>query len=57
MVCTMNRAVHRRHLSQLRKMSDEIEAVLIFSKHLAFQLFDTAIYLVGLWSLLRWLLK
>ena len=57
MFCTMNRALRRRRISQLKKICDEIETVLVSSKHLAFQLFDTAVYFVGLWSLLRWLLK
>jgi len=38
-------------------MGDEVEAVLIFSKRLAFQAVDAAIYFVGLWSLVKWLFK
>ena len=53
----MNRAVHRRRLDRLRRMGDEVEAVLFFSKRLAFQVFDAAVYFVGLWSLVRWLLR
>jgi hypothetical protein len=38
-------------------MGDRVESVLIFSKRLAFQVFDAAIYFVGLWSLAKWLLR
>jgi hypothetical protein len=57
MFCTMNRAVHRRRPDQLRRIGDEIETVLIFGKRLAFLVFDAAIYYVGLWSLVKWLLR
>jgi hypothetical protein len=57
MVCTMNRAMHRRRPDQLRRIGDEIETALIFSKRLAFQVFDAAIYYVGLWSLVKWLFR
>jgi len=57
MFCTMNRAVHRRRPDQLRRIGDEVETVLIFSKRLAFLVFDAAIYYVGLWSLVKWLLR
>jgi hypothetical protein len=57
MFCTMNRAVHCRRLDQLRRIGDEIEAILVFGKRLAFQVFDTVIYFVGLWSVAKWLLR
>ena len=57
MFCPLNRAVHRRRPDQLRRMGDRVESVLIFSKRLAFQVFDAAIYFVGLWSLAKWLLR
>ena len=53
----MSRAIHRRRPDQLRKIGDEIETVLIFSKRLAFQVFDAAIYYIGLWGLVKWLLR
>jgi hypothetical protein len=53
--CTMNRAMRHRH--QLSRAGDEIESVLAFSKRVAFQLVDAAIYFVGLWSLVKWLLR
>jgi hypothetical protein len=49
--------MHRRRPDQLRRMGDEIESVLVFSKRLAFQVFDAAVYYAGLWSLVKWLLK
>jgi hypothetical protein len=57
MFCTMSRALCRRRSERLSKLGDEIETVLIFSKRLAFQVFDAAVYFVGLWSLAKWLLK
>jgi hypothetical protein len=53
----MNRAEHHRRPDQLKRIGDEIDAVLVFSKRLAFQVFDAAIYYVGLWSLVKWLLR
>jgi hypothetical protein len=53
----MNRAMHRRRPDQLSRIGDEIETLLVFSKRIAFQVFDTAIYFVGLWTLVKWLLR
>jgi hypothetical protein len=43
--------------SRLSRAGDEIESVLAFSKRVAFQLVDAAIYFIGLWSLVKWLLR
>jgi hypothetical protein len=53
--CTMNRAMRHRH--QLSRTADEIESVLAFGKRLAFQVCDAFIYFVGLWTLVKWLLR
>jgi hypothetical protein len=41
----MSRAVLHLRRNQLKKIGDEIETVLVFSKRLAFQVFDAAILL------------
>ena len=53
--CPMNRAMRHRH--QLSRTADEIESVLAFGKRLAFQVCDAFIYFVGLWTLVKWLLR
>ena len=53
----MNRAMRHSRRDQLRRIGDEIETVLAFSKRLAFQAFDATIYYVGLWTLVKWLLR
>jgi hypothetical protein len=56
-VCTMRRVAHHSPPNHLEKIGGEIEKALSFSKRLAFQLLDAAIYFVGLWSLAKILFK